>query len=385
MANIALPAVSNAFETSFSEARWIVIGYLVAATLFSPFIGVIGDSKGLRESLIGGLVLYGAGAFISAGTSDFEALVMARIVQGVGASALVVLPIAIGARSDRDAAIGRVLGVLATMSAVGTAAGPSLGGLILGAGSWSSIFISMGVLAVINSFLVFKFVPSRSLPKADRSGSSGFRDLIESIGSSASLRLQLFFTFSVSSLMMATLIVGPYYLSERLRLSPLQMGLVMSCGPVTSAISGVLSGIAVERFGARSVGRAGLVELLVGATSFATLPPAFGAVGFAISAVLLSVGYQLFSSANSMLIVNAVDSSRKGSVSGAMGLSRNLGLIGGTLIMGAVFDGFSNASLDRGLQMTFAFAAFWIGVLLILNSLLQRGRKNGTEVFDQVH
>jgi MFS family permease len=194
----------------------------------------------------------------------------------------------------------------------------------------------------------------------------------------SSLKRNLFYNLVVSAVMMTTLIAGPFYLTHRLHVAPGAMGLTMSAGPLTSIVSGLLSGIAVDRFGTRAVIAAGFGQLLVGALAFTILPARFGAAGFAVSAVLLSLGYQLFLSANSSQLMREALMERRGLVSGALSLSRNLGLIAGTSVLGSVFDLF-------GLETAFASAAVLIAISFMNHIIHEQRRKNGTRFPIQIY
>jgi MFS family permease len=363
MANVALPSISSDFGVSFSDVRWVVLGYLLASTLFSLGVGRLGDQRGRSKILLAGTVLFTAGTFLCGYSSSFWLLIFARIVQGIGGAALIVLPIAIVSELMPREKMGRVIGLLATMSAIGTASGPSLGGLILGEYGWRAAFFFMTALGGVSLFLLMNFTPpDRSAPASEARGESDFLGVMKSVCFDSLLRARLFANFVVSAILMATLIVGPFYLTQGLHLEPRLMGLVMSAGPIASIVFGIFSGYAVDRFGSLAVVRFGFIQLLIGAVSFVLAPSIFGALGFALSAVLLSLGYQLFLSANSSAIMTDVTNERRGLVSGALSLSRNLGLIAGTSAMGGVFALFADPS--AGLQATFLVAAGLVALLL---------------------
>jgi MFS family permease len=73
--------------------------------------------------------------------------------------------------------------------------------------------------------------------------------------------------------MMTTLVVGPFYLSDDLGLSPVVTGLVMSVGPVASAITGLPAGRLVDRLGPAIGIFVGLGGVVIGALSMALLAP----------------------------------------------------------------------------------------------------------------
>lgn len=369
MANIALPAVAAEFNSSFGQVRWVVTAYLVSSTLLSLVIGRLGDLKGRRSILLLGTALFAFGTLLCASSLSLGVLIFARGLQGIGGAALIVLPLALVPEFLPKEKMGRAIGWLATMSAIGTAGGPSLGGFILGQTSWRAAFVLMTILAGLNFLLLFQSLPHKSPGDRFNSERSSFLQSLNAVWHS-STRVALVFNFVVSAIMMATLIAGPFFLSHDLHLSPGRMGLVMSAGPLTSILAGLISGFVVDRYGSEFVVRIGTAQLLIGTLAFALLPLQFGAAGFVLAAVMLSLGYQLFLAANSNSVMKSVADDQRGLVSGALSLSRNSGLVAGTVVMGGIFDLF-------GLQITFLFAASLMVLLLIQNLTFNKRRSNG--------
>lgn len=386
MANISLPSIAHSFEASFIKVRWVILVYLIASTLFSLLVGRLGDLKGRRRTLIVGTIIFASGTLLSGLAPFFWLLLLARMLQGIGASALLVLPMAIVTEVMPPEKTGRAIGLLATVSAVGTASGPSLGGFFLGFYGWRAGFLIMAVLALTNAYFLQKFLAVNESKAIEGQQTSKFIEAVNAVYRDSSIRQQLFANLTVSAVMMATLIVGPFYLTKGLLLSAAQAGLVISAGPITSVVAGFFCGYAVDRFGANVIVKIGLGQLLLGSLSFAWIPSAFGAAGFALSAILLSLGYQLFLSANSSSLMRGVSSHRRGLVSGGLSLSRNLGLISGTFMMGYLFDFASKGSSPaNGLRATFLFAALLILLLLLKNLNPQQRRSNEARFANQVY
>ncbi len=373
MANLALPSIAEEFSLSFSAVRWIVLSYLLAITLFSLVAGRLADLNGRRNILLLGAAMFSAGTFISSFSFSFSALIFGRVIQGIGAAALAVLPIAIITDTLPDQKMGRAIGFLATMSAVGTATGPLISGLLIAEFGWRTIFSAMVALGIFTLLLIFKFV-RLSESSSHNKQQSNFFDTAKSFCSDSSFRMHLFSNFAVSAVMVSTLIIGPFYLTHALHLDPGHMGLVMSAGPITSILSGIVAGYAVDRFGYSLIIKFGFMQVLVGSISFIFLPKQFGSLGFVISAVLLSFGYQLFLSANSNSFMQNARTEHRGIAAGALNLSRNLGLIAGTYLMGSVSDA-AEKNISVGLQITFSMAAFLI-VILLINQLKHSKKEN---------
>jgi MFS family permease len=173
------------------------------------------------------------------------------------------------------------------------------------------------------------------------------------------------------TVMMATLVVGPFFLAHGLRLNAADVGLVLSVGPLVAAIAGVPAGRLVDRFGAYRVSITGLVAIATGALLLSTMPASPGVTGYIIRIVIITAGHALFQAANNTRVMMNVPSERKGVIAGLLNLSRNLGLITGASVMGAIFA-LASASVDitttgpegvaTGMRTTFAVAS---GLILI--------------------
>ena len=176
----------------------------------------------------------------------------------------------------------------------------------------------------------------------------------------------------VSAIVMATLIVGPFYLSGVLGLDPIKTGMVMSVGPAVAAVTGVPAGRLVDRLGAFPVIVAGLLAVMIGSLMLAMLPGLLGVGGYAASLAVLTFGNAMFQAANMTAIMQGTTSEHRGVVSALLGLSRNIGLICGASAMAAVYAmgpriaGAMGLGTDQGsgLGVTFAVAACLASVSL---------------------
>lgn len=174
----------------------------------------------------------------------------------------------------------------------------------------------------------------------------------------------------VSTVLMATLVVGPFYLSGALGLDAAMVGLVLSAGPLVAALTGVPAGRVVDRFGARRMTVLGLAGIASGS---AVLAASSGLLGYILPIVVITAGYALFQTANNTAVMAGLPPDRRGVTSGLLNLSRNLGLITGTSVMGAVFA-FASGTVDvaaappaavaTGMRVTFVLAVLLIVVAL---------------------
>jgi len=425
IANVALPTLAQVFSASFQEVQWIVLAYLLAITTLIVSVGRLGDIIGRRRLLLAGLVLFTVASGLSGIAPSLSMLIAARTAQGLGAAIMMALTMAFVGETVPKEKTGSAMGLLGTMSAIGTALGPSLGGILVVAGpGWRAIFlvnIPLGILAFV---LAHRHLPvDRQGAKTDRAGFDKMGTLLLALtlaayalamtigrGSFGMLNMALLsaavlgavlFVFAetraasplirltmfrdpvlsaglvtnalVSTVMMATLVVGPFYLSHALGLDAAHVGLVMSIGPVISALSGIAAGRVVDRWGAQFIVGVGLAVITAGSFALSAIPAMLGIAGYIAAIIVLTPGYQLFQAANNTAVMTGIRPDRRGVMSGMLNLSRNLGLITGASLMGAVFAlaaGMIDIKTVRpedvatGMQVTFAVAAALILIAL---------------------
>jgi EmrB/QacA subfamily drug resistance transporter len=388
IANVGLPTLAQAFGASFQQVQWIVLAYLLAITALIVSVGRLGDLIGRRRLLLVGITCFTATSLLCGLAPSLELLIAARAAQGLGAAIMLALTIALVGETVPKARTGSAMGLLGTMSAIGTTLGPSLGGLLIAGFGWRMIFLVNLPLGIINFMLARRYLPadesaaSKARPTFDLLGTlllalalaayalamttgrgsfgelnalllvaaligAGLFVLAEARVASPLIRLAAFRDATLSSslvmnllvatVMMATLVVGPFYLSRALGLNTALVGLVVAIGPITSALSGVVAGRIVDRFGAPVIVIAGLIEMAAGATALTLLPAVLGVAGYIAAIILLTPGYQLFQAANNTAVMTGIRADQRGVISGLLSLSRNLGLITGASVMGAVF------------------------------------------------
>jgi MFS family permease len=310
---VALPTLSDAFGVSLQAVHWVVTSYLLAVTTLVVGVGRLGDILGPRKVLLSGLSLFTLATVVCATAPTFWILLAGRAAQGAGAAALMALTLVIARQTVGKDKVGRVMGLLGTMSAIGTALGPAVGGALTAGIGWRAIFLALIPLSTLSLTLVLLTVSSpgtaarRPTAAVDTSGTlllgvsvalyalavsgvtAGWTSagllllaIISLVGfvlverriaaplvhfamlTDAKLVAGLTSNMLTSAVMMATLVVGPFYLSRGLGLDIATVGVVVSVGPIVAAISGVPAGFIVDKFGSRAVLIAGLAQVLAG-------------------------------------------------------------------------------------------------------------------------
>ncbi len=372
IANVSLPSLARAFDASFQAVQWVVLAYLLAITAVIVNAGRLGDRLGRRRLLLAGLLLFSMACGLCGLATTLQGLVAARILQGLGAAAMMAMALGMVGDTVPQERTGRAMGLLGTMSAVGTAMGPSVGGVLLSVWGWRATFLVGVPLGLTAAALAYRYLPV-DRPYAPSPAGSSLRLAL----AASSLRVGLVMSALVAAVIMATFVVGPFYLSLGLGLPPQWMGLAMAVGPGVAALTGVPAGRLTDRFGSQRMTLAGLGALACGAL---LLSLASGLPAYLASLVILTAGYSLFQAANNTAVMSDVQGARRGTVSGLLNLSRNLGLIFGASVLGAVFA-WACPDVTRAVPQSVAYglhATFGVGLGLILLASVMAWRRFGT-------
>lgn len=422
IANVGLPTLAQAFDASFQAVQWVVLAYLLAITSLIVSVGRLGDLIGRRRLLLVGLLLFTLASALCGLAPSLWLLIAARALQGLGAAMMMALTLAFVGETVPKARTASAIGLLGSMSAIGTALGPSLGGVLISTLGWRAIFLVSLPLGLLTFLLAYRHLPAdRPAGRArfDPLGTlllaltlaayalamtlgrgsfgslnlalllaalfgAGLFVLVESRVASPLLHLALFrdpvlsgnlaMSALVSTVMMATLVVGPFYLTQALGLDAAWVGLALSSGPLVAAFTSAPAGRLADRFGAPRMTRYGLLGMAAGCLSLAVLPESLGVYGYIAPLALLTGSYALFQTANNSAVMAAIAAEQRGVISGMLNLSRNLGLITGASVMGAIFalasaagGGTAHAAATAsGMRVTFAMALLLVVVALAI-------------------
>lgn len=426
IANVALPTLAQAYTASFQEVQWVIIAYLLVITTLIVSVGRIGDIIGRRRLLLSGIILFTVASVLCGVAPTLWLLIAARAVQGLGGAIMMALTMAIVGDTVPKAQTGSAMGLLGTMSAIGTALGPSLGGVLIAGIGWRAIFLVNVPLSILTFLLAHHYLPvDRREPKIDRARFDNVGTLLLALtlaayalavtigrGSFGSLNIVLLLaaafgvglfvlaeakvTFPLIQLAMfldpvlsaslamsavvatvvtTTLVVGPFYLSLVFGLDAAIVGFVLSVGPLVAALTAAPAGYFSDRFGAQIMTIVGLIGMAAGSSILSMIPARLGIFGYITPIVFITGGYSLFQTANNTAVMTETHPDQRGVISGMLNLSRNLGRITGASVMGAVFalasatTVITTASPDAvatGMRTTFAVATILIVIALII-------------------
>lgn len=411
IAAVTLPELSREFQGTGIDPTLVVSIYVLATTAFIVPAGRAGDLFGNRKVLVGGLFVYVLGTIPAAQATTIEMLIAGRFVQGIGAASMLAMPLALVRDLVPAGQVGRWMGAIGTMTAIGTASGPALGGLVVDIVGWRVVYemqIPAALVAVALCLILIRdrkthdaqtgfdlpgaislalFLSALTLLFSGTGTNSNINSVIllmimaiafaaflafESrsrspiiplnLLRSAHLSYSLAMNAIMSLIMMGILVVGPFFLVDGLGLTSAQMGLAMSVGPISAALSGIPAGRLTERLKAGRAVLVGASAMVVGTAAMAFLPYFFGLGGFVLAFLILAPSYQLFLAALNTSVMERAPEHERGVASGLLNLSRNIGFVLGAGLVSKVFWSLTISDTPIGAHIiSFAMAGTFAG------------------------
>jgi EmrB/QacA subfamily drug resistance transporter len=159
----ALPTIGRAFN-DVENLSWVVTSYLITATAVTPLYGKLSDIHGRRVIMLVGILLFIAGSIACALAPNMTALILGRVLQGLGGGGLMSLAQTILADIVSPRERGRYQGYIGAVFATSSIGGPVLGGVLSEHLHWSFIFwinLPLGLAALFMSNRTLRGVPFR--------------------------------------------------------------------------------------------------------------------------------------------------------------------------------------------------------------------------------
>lgn len=157
----SVPAIAHSLGTSIAQVRLTFVGYLLAFAVSMLVLGPLSDRFGRRRTVLCGLALSALASLACAASPTIAALIAARVVQGVGACAGLVVGRALTREIWGPAAAAQVIAGRAIAATLLQAAAPVAGGYLQTWIGWRANFVAVAALAVVAMALMARFVPSR--------------------------------------------------------------------------------------------------------------------------------------------------------------------------------------------------------------------------------
>ncbi|PKN09814.1 MAG: MFS transporter [Deltaproteobacteria bacterium HGW-Deltaproteobacteria-8] len=405
--NTALPIVAHGFAASLQEIQWAVAGYLLVISCLLPLFGRMGDMYGRRRMYTLGFVVFIVASMLCGAAPSLWTLIAARVLQGVGAAMLMSNGPAIIMAAFPGATRGRALGIIGMTVALGSLAGPGLGGLLIQSFGWRSVFYVNLPIGLAGLWLTRRFLPpverlhdeSLDLPGAllfavgmtglllvmthghdwgwtspqvlicmalalvafpwfvswERRTSQPMIDLsLFSIWPFFSGNVVAFLSFMS---MFSNAILLPFYLQDQLHLTPLMTGIVLSSLPMAMAVAAPVSGYLSERINFATLTTLGLAVMSAGLLGQSLLRPETALWRVFLGQMVLGVGVGIFMSPNNNSVLSSAPQNKIGLVGGFLALVRNVGMVSGIATAMTVFGAAQGRAMALGLDPSECFFA----------------------------
>ncbi|THC47132.1 MFS transporter [Streptomyces sp. A1499] len=166
--SVAIPSLTEELDASTSDIQWMINAYSLVQSGLLLTAGSSADRYGRKKMLMAGLALFGAGSLVAAFAQTSAQLIAARAGMGVGGALLMTTTLAVVMQIFDDSERVKAIGIWSTVSSLGFAAGPLLGGFMLNHFWWGSIFLINLPVALLGLVAVAKLVPESKNPQGDR-------------------------------------------------------------------------------------------------------------------------------------------------------------------------------------------------------------------------
>ncbi len=158
--SIILPELESVFDTTFILVQWVMISYILFLTSTLVIAGRFSDLYGHKRVFLVGVVIFTVCAGVSGFTQSLWQLVLSRAMQGVGGAIIVTVSMVIASDIFPKNKIASAMGLIASMSAVGTGLGPVLAGLIVDVFYWQLVFLINLPLGLTTYVLAKRYLPN---------------------------------------------------------------------------------------------------------------------------------------------------------------------------------------------------------------------------------
>ncbi len=388
IANTALPAIARDLHASPTASIWVVNGFQLAITATLMTFAALGDLRGAARVYRIGVLGFIIGSLLCALSRSLPVLIAARALQGLGASGIMALTPAILREIFPRAQLGRALGINSLVVATASAAGPTVGGLLLAIAPWPVLF------AINVPFGIANVALNRALPVEARRSSGGLdipSVLTSALGFSFTIwgldgfahseagwwialrvviglasaayfvrrqfvlprplialdlfRIPAFATASATSYGCFTaqglaFVALPFFFQISLGRTPLESGLLLTSWPVATAFVAPLAGRLSDRFSVGILATAGVGLFAVGLALYALMPANPSTLQIVLHGIVCGLGFGFFQSPNNRELIGSASREKTASASGILAAMRVSGQTVGAALVAIIFGSF---------------------------------------------
>jgi len=342
--NLALPDLGQDLQISLTMSRWVLQAFLLAVAITLPLAGRASDALGHARVYLAGFALFAIMSLACGLAQRIELLVAGRALQGVGGAMVMATGPALLTTSFPAQQRGRVLGFISTATYLGLTIGPTVGGLIVGAGGWRWTFLFNVPLSAVVLLLGLRHLPRPA--GAGRSGVAASPGMARfapwALVDWGLFRSPLFTCAAVSALanyiaLFITTLLVPFYLLEGLGCDPSQAGIILSAQPLVMALVATPSGWLSDRIGSRGLASAGLALQALGLFCLTRVTGNGTTLTVAGCLAIVGLGTGIFISPNSSALMGAAPRERQGAASSVLAEARIVGMFLGVTLGTTLF------------------------------------------------
>jgi EmrB/QacA subfamily drug resistance transporter len=435
--NVALPTLTEYFKTGITTIEWVVMAYLLTITSLLLSLGRISDMVGRKTIFAGGLAIFTIGSGLCAISSSEGQLILYRVIQGIGAAMLMATGIAIITHAFPPRERGKAMGLIGTVVAIGSMAGPVTGGFLIENVGWQSIFyinIPVGIFGTAMALTVLRKDETTSGQTFDIPGAltlfiglialllalsqgqeSGWLSsfiillfilsilffiifiLIENKARHPVMELRHFrnrpfAAANISALisfiaMFSVILLMPFFLQNELGYSPQEVGIIFLAVPLVMSVVAPFSGWLSDRTNSYILSSIGVGIASISILWLGFLSSSSGSIDVVLRLALLGLGMGLFQAPNNSIIMGSLPKEQLGIAAGTLGTMRNMGMVIGVAVSGAVFSsryvfyGGIESSFLPAFHDTYIVSAVICGIAM-LTSLV---RSNPKSEYHEIH
>jgi MFS family permease len=368
--NIAFPAISGAFGVPATSIQWVVLTYIGAFAAALVPAGRLVDRAGPGRVFRAGLGVTGVAHGLAGLAPSWEALLGARVVQGLGAALVMASAPALVTLATPAQRRGWGLGRLGLAASVGMVVGPLLGGVLVGALGWRIVYLGRLPLVVMVLALARQLEagadgcgapaghPAASAVVAGTDRDVLLTDLRAFVAAHAAQLL-------ANAAFFAIWLLVPYDLIDRRGLSPALGGLLFTTAPLAWACATPLAGRLADRGAGQWLAPSALAMEAAGLWCTGRLGEGASAAALAAALGLGGLGYGLFLVPNMHYVMSALPPARQGVAGSLVALMRTTGIVVGANVTTAVYAARLSAHATRGLGPTAAAPAAFGDALVV--------------------
>lgn len=410
IANVALPTIAVDLNASPAEAVWVVNAYNLAVVMMLLPLSALAERIGFRRMFTFGLVLFTIASLACALSGNLFQLTMARVFQGIGAASLMCMFGGMVRNIYPLKMLGRGISINATVVAIMSVLGPTIGSAILSVAPWPWIFAVNLPICVLAMFGL-RFLPEVPRNKVRLDWISALlcmmvlgvfisgvdymgQDLLRGIGLVAIavvagvvlvrragkqesplvpvdlLRIRpLAFAVAASACtfaaQMASYVSLPFYFQQVMGRPYLQVGLLMGAWPIGTALIAPLAGRLSDRFSAATLSGIGAAGMVAGMSWLAILPTDASNVRIMIGMFIAGVGFGFFQTPNNRALLSAAPRQRSGAAGGLQATTRVFGQSFGTALVAIAFS----VSTQHGPTLALVLGTVCAGLAIAVNTV----------------